>query len=128
MGKRYSLRRRAAYSATIIALVLALGTLGMHFIEGMSLVDSFYFTSLIATGEGPSTTPETAAGKIFASFLSFISIGSVVASLIFLLGPFAGTLLKYGIEFGEEELKRIEKAAEHKNGQARKEESSSGSK
>jgi phosphoglycerol transferase MdoB-like AlkP superfamily enzyme len=42
-------KRRTLYSVVILALVLALGTEGMHLLEGWSYVDSFYFVSLIAT-------------------------------------------------------------------------------
>jgi hypothetical protein len=125
--RRYSLKKRAAYSVVIVFFVLLFGTLGMHFIEGMPYVDAFYFTSLIATGEGPSTTPSTMAGKLFASFLSFISIGAVVASLIFLLGPFAGRMIKHGIEFTEEEIRKVEGKVQSKENQASRKESKSDS-
>jgi hypothetical protein len=49
-------RRRAFYSVLLIVVVLAVGTLGMHFIEGWAYIDSFYFTTLLVTAEGPSAS------------------------------------------------------------------------
>ena len=44
---------RAVYSIALIAAVELVGTVAMHAIEGWSYLDSFYFTSFIATGQGP---------------------------------------------------------------------------
>ena len=86
-----------------------MGTLGIHFIEGFDYVDSFYFASMIATGQGPppSVSPATQSGKLFASFLAFISLGAMVTSLGFLFGPFLGKLWKIGIVKFEEELETL---------------------
>ena len=97
------------YSFLLIAVVMALGTLGMHRIERMSYLDAFYFMSMIATAQGPMATPTTAAGKLFASFMAFISVGTVVASLGFLFGPFFGQLWRVGVQKLEEEAHLLEK-------------------
>lgn len=109
-------RKRAAYSFLLIFSVLAVGTIGFHYIEHYSYVDSFYFISMLATAQGPATTPATALGKIFASAMAFISVGAVVFALAFVFGPFFGKLLKIGErDFEREEslfandLKRIKK-------------------
>ena len=81
----------------------------MHLLERMSYLDAFYFMSMIATAQGPTATPLTPAGKLFASFMAFISVGSVVASLGFLFGPFFGRLWKIGVERLEEEASRLQK-------------------
>ncbi|MDV3244536.1 MAG: hypothetical protein LYZ66_05095 [Nitrososphaerales archaeon] len=94
---------RAAYSFLVIAFVVGVGTIGMHGIENMSYLDAFYFTSMIATGQGPNFTPVTAVGKIFAALLAFVSVGTVIAALIFLFGPFFGSVLRLGVERIEEE-------------------------
>ena len=83
---------------------MTVGTLGMHFIEGMSYLNSFYFMSMIATAQGPMMTPATPAGKIFASLMAFISVGTVVAALGFLFGPFFGKLWHIGVEHLEKGL------------------------
>ena len=96
----------------LVIFVMTLGMLGMHFIEGLSYLDSFYFMSMIATAQGPTTVPHTAAGKIFAAMMAFISVGVVVASLGFLFGPFFGKLWRVGVDHLEEELRILKKNKE----------------
>jgi len=94
--------------------MVAVGTVCMHQLEGLSYLDAFYFTAMLATGEGPSSAPVTVGGKIFAGLFAFVSVGTVVTSLLFLFGPFFGSILKLGLERVEEEAEkekeRIEKA------------------
>lgn len=82
------------------------GTIGFHVIEGMSYLDAFYLTSMIATAQGPSGAPATPGGKLFAAVMAFVSIGAVVTSFGFLFGPFLGELWRIGHERLEEEQKR----------------------
>lgn len=98
---------RAAYSLGLIVSIVLIGTLGMHFIEGWSYLDSFYFTSFLATGQGPpgNLVVNDPAGKIFSSILAFVSVGTVITALLFLFGPFLGKLLREG----EGRLEKIEK-------------------
>lgn len=111
-----SFRRRAIYSFGLVAAVLLGGTLTFHYIEGYSYINSFYFVSMLATAQGPAATPATALGKIAASIIAFISVGSVVGASIFLFGPFLGKLMKIGEEKFEEEERRIGKDFEKKRG------------
>lgn len=106
-----SFLKRAAYSFTLIALVVVIGTVGMHQLEGLSYLDSFYFTAMLATGEGPNLTPATVGGKLFAGLMSFVSVGAVITSLLFLFGPFFGTVLRLGLEKIEEEAEKEKKKA-----------------
>ncbi len=101
---------RAAYSLALIAAVVILGTLAMHAIEGWSYLDSFYFTSFIATGQGPPSElqPASPLGKVFASVLAFVSVGTVITALLFLFGPFLGRVLKAGEERLEEIGREVE--------------------
>ena len=80
--------RRGAWSISIVATIMVVGTVGMHYLEGLPYLEAFYFMSMIATAQGPMIMPSTAAGKIFAALMSFISVGVVVAALGFLFGPF----------------------------------------
>lgn len=89
-----SFRRRAIYSFLLIFLVLFIGTLAFHYIEGYSYINSFYFVSMLATAQGPANTPATNLGKIVASALAFISVGAVIVALGFLFGPFFGKVLR----------------------------------
>lgn len=103
--------RRAAYSFLLIVAVELIGTIAMHFIEGWSYLDSFYFTSFIATGQGPPSNlvVNDAVGKVFSSILAFVSVGTVITALLFLFGPFLGHVIRAGEERFEEVEKGIEK-------------------
>ena len=105
----HSFFHRGLYSLAAVSVVLLLGTAGIHWLEGFSWVDSFYFTSMIATGQGPSplNIPETSAGKLFTCLLAFISVGSMLASLGFLFGPFFGRLWHMGISKVEDEIQHL---------------------
>lgn len=102
----HSLFRRAVYSVILVGSVLLVGTVGFHYIEHYSYVESFYFVSMLATAEGPASTPVTGIGKIFASAIAFFSIGTVIFATAFLLGPFFGKLMKIGEEKFKEDEKR----------------------
>ncbi len=101
---------RAGYSLGLIGAVVLVGTLAMAAIQGWSYLDSFYFTSFIATGQGPPSNlqPDSPLGKVFSSILAFVSTGTVITALLFLFGPFLGRLLK--VE--EERLQRVVKEVE----------------
>lgn len=59
---------------------------------------------MLATAQGPPAAPATFAGKIFASVMAFISVGSIVAALGFLFGPFFGVILRMETERAEKEI------------------------
>ncbi len=101
--------RRGLYSAVFVSSVMAIGTVGLHVIERVSYLDAFYFMSMIATAQGPMTTPVTALGKLFISFMAFLSVGTVVTALGFLFGPFFGRLWHIGVVRVEEEIQLISK-------------------
>src|SRR5437879_8230198 len=67
--------KRAFYAIVVLAIVMAVGTLGLMVIEGWGLVASFYFMALLATAEEPDATPATDVGKIFGALLAFLSVG-----------------------------------------------------
>ena len=100
--------RRGLYSFAFIATVMVVGTVGMRAIEHMSSLDAFYFMSMIATAQGPVIIPSTPAGKLFAAFMSFVSVGTVVAALGFLFGPFFTHLWRISVRKLEEEEQNLE--------------------
>ncbi len=102
----HSFRRRAVYSFALIFLVLFIGTLAFHFIEGYSYIDAFYFVSMLATAQGPAVTPATSLGKIVASVIAFVSVGCVIVALGFLFGPFFGKVMR----MEERKLKQDERS------------------
>ena len=95
--------RRGTYAFVFVAMVVTVGTFGMHWLERMTYLDAFYFISMVATAQGPSVVPATAAGKLFAAFMAYLSVGAVVASLGFFFGPFFGQLWHAGVKWLEEE-------------------------
>ena len=109
MHRQYhSLWRRGAYSFAFVAALMVVGTVGMHTLERMPYLDAFYFMSMIATAQGPAMVPGTPAGKIFAALMSFISVGTVVAALGYLFGPFFTQVWRVSVRKLEEEEKRLE--------------------
>jgi hypothetical protein len=89
-------------------LVIIIGTLGFHSIEGMGYVDAFYFESMLATGQGPPLTLVTDSGKIFASVMAFVSVASVASGILLILGPILAKLWRGGLEHVEKEAKALE--------------------
>ncbi len=107
----HSFLHRGLYCFALVASVLIAGTVALHVIEGFSYLDAFYFTSLIATGQGPAPTiePVTPAGKLFTCVLAFVSVSVMITSLGFLFGPFLGRLWHVGIVKMEEEIGHFHK-------------------
>lgn len=108
-------KRRALYSVVGLAIVMAIGTVGMMLLEGWDAVTSFYFMSLLATAEGPAQAPATVAGKIFASVMAFFSIGAAISAITFTFGPLFGSVLKEGMAYVEKEEDKIKARLEHKD-------------
>ena len=96
--------RRLLWAILGIGVILVIGTVGFHLIAGLSPVDSFYFESMLATGQGPPFVLTTNGSKIFASIMAFVSVGSVVSTLLFAVGPIVR-------RFWREEVERIEEGA-----------------
>jgi hypothetical protein len=72
---------------------------------------------MLATGQGPPLQLNTDAGKIFASVMAFVSVGSVVTTLVFTLGPIFAMIWRESIEKAEREAKKLEKEIEGKKDQ-----------
>lgn len=95
---------RTFYAGALIALIMVIGTAGMHHFEKMDWVDAFYFMSMIATAQGTAITPTTDAGKIFATVMAFLSVGVVLTAIGFVVGPLMGKLFKVGFEKYDEDM------------------------
>jgi hypothetical protein len=108
-------KRRAFFSIVVLTIVMAIGTIGMMALEGWDPVTSFYFMSLLATAEGPAQAPATVAGKIFASFMAFFSIGAALTAITFTFGPLFGSILKEGFAYVEKEEDELKARLEHKD-------------
>ena len=92
-----------------LAVVMVVGTAGMHALEKMTWMDAFYFMTMIATAQGSAVTPATDGGKIFASVMAFVSAGFVMAAMGFLIGPMMGKLFKVGFEKYDDEMEKKNK-------------------
>ena len=102
-------RRRALRSLAALVVVLAIGTIGFAWATGSGWVNAFYFESMLATGQGPPFPLTTAASKLFASAMAFLSVGTVVTALILNLGPMVGRLWREGTELAEREVRVFER-------------------
>jgi hypothetical protein len=103
-----SARRRLVYALAGIAVVLAVGTLGFHLIAGLDLVNSLYFESMLATGQGPPLTLTTDSAKLFASVMAFVSVGSVVSALLFSVGPVVRIVWHNSLVWVQREVRDLE--------------------
>ena len=61
----------------------------------------------IATTAAPSAKRHT--GKLFASVMAFVSVGSVITTLFFTLSPIFAQIWKEMMEKAEEEVRSLEK-------------------
>ena len=108
-------KRRALFSVVILAVVMAIGTIGMMFLEGWDPVTSFYFMALLATAEGLALSPLTVAGKLFASLMAFVSIGAAISAITFTFGPLFGYALREGFAYIEKEDDKLKTRIERKD-------------
>ena len=104
-----------AYSLSLIVLVLAVGVVGFHQFEGMRWVDAVYFESMLAAGQGPPIPLTTDWGKIFASVMGFVSVGTVLVTLVVNLGPILSEIWRESLEQVEADAKRLEQDISGKN-------------
>jgi hypothetical protein len=104
-----SRKRRVFYALSGIAVVMVVGIFGFRYIEGMRWVDALYMESMLATGQGPPIPLNTDAGKVFASIMGFVSVGTVFTSLVITLVPIVSQLWKEGLERVEFDARQLEK-------------------
>src|SRR5256712_13234050 len=108
-------KKRAFFAIVVLAIVMAIGTIGMMLLEGWDSVTSFYFMALLATAEGPALSPLTVAGKLFASLMAFVSIGAAISAITFTFGPLFGSVLKEGFAYIEKEEEKLKSGLERKD-------------
>jgi voltage-gated potassium channel len=71
-------RFRIRYALVALGAAVLIGATGFHFIEGWPLADSIYATVQTVTTVGyGDITPQTFAGRVFASFFMFFGFGVV---------------------------------------------------
>jgi hypothetical protein len=77
------LLRYGFFAIILIAFSLGIGTVGYYYYGHLSWLDSFYMSSMILTGMGPSAEMHDGAAKIFSSIyalysgIAFLTISAV---------------------------------------------------
>jgi hypothetical protein len=77
----------------LIAIVLAVGIVGYHFIAGFNFVDSLLEASMILGGMGPVRELPNDTAKIFASIYALFSGVIFIALMGIILAPVAHRVL-----------------------------------
>lgn len=91
-------------------ILLIIGTMGYHYIEQLSFIDSLYLTSSTITTVGYGDIhPQSTEGKIFSLFIMFGGIGIVLYTLTFIMNFIVEGELKniYGGRKMEASLKKL---------------------
>ena len=113
------IKKKIIFAIALIVLLLGIGTVYYNLVEGWTLIDSFYFSTMTLTTIGyGDITPTTGAAKIFTSLYALFGIGvmlyvltSVIGVLIFRREPHFGRLFMNlrKIRRHEKEIKKIKK-------------------
>ena len=85
--------RHAAVSGAIVALWLAIGVAGYHWIAGLAWLDAFLNASMILTGMGPVDRLDSAAAKLFASAYALFSGVAFLTMAAVLFAPLVHRML-----------------------------------
>ena len=105
--------KKFRYAFLFIALIFVLGTAGFHAIEGWDFLDALYATvTTISTVGYGDFYPQTAGGKVFAIFLIFFGVGTMLYTVSLVAQTFVeGTMREL---LGRGKLKKaIEKMSDH---------------
>jgi len=91
----FSLRliRHGVVVLALVAVSLAVGILGYHYLARMGWIDAFLNASMILGGMGPVDGMPTAAAKVFAGCYALYSGIVLIAVAGIMIGPFAHRLL-----------------------------------
>jgi hypothetical protein len=104
-------RRHAMASVGILAVSLAIGVLGYHFLEGLRWIDALLNASMILGGMGPVDTLHTTGGKLFASFYALYSGLVVLAVAGILFAPIVHrSLHRFHLEDPDEDANSSQKS------------------
>lgn len=101
-----TVRRNFRVAAVVAILILLIGAVFYHFVEGLAWLDAFYFCTITLTTVGyGDITPHTPEGKLFTIFYVLIGIG--------VIATFANLLLKNAVV--KRELKKANALPVKKN-------------
>jgi hypothetical protein len=85
--------RNALVVLVVLAVSLAAGTAGYHFLGRLGWLDAFLNAAMILTGMGPVDRMETAGGKLFSAFYALFSGVTFLTLVGFLVVPIYHRLL-----------------------------------
>ena len=95
-------------SLAIVALSLAMGMVGFHVTEKMGWLDCLLNASMLLGGMGPVATPQSDAGKYFASFYALYSGLIVLVAFGVLVTPVAHRIFhRFHLPEDEDEAKAL---------------------
>ena len=84
LPRRAFARRQAASTALgmgLVAVSLAVGMAGYHYLEQLGWLDSFLNAAMLLGGMGPIEQPRTPAGKLFAGMYAlYCGLAVIVAA------------------------------------------------
>lgn len=97
--------KRYRWVAFIAAAVLGTGTVFYHYVESLSWLDAFYFSTITLTTVGyGDIVPKTDPGKIFTIFYVLFGVGIIAATLNLLIkGAATRRIEKFRERHGEKE-------------------------
>ena len=102
LGRRefaHRLLRNFGIVLVIVAIALALGTLGYHSIADLPWIDAFHNAAMFLTGMGPVAPMTTTGAKLFASLYALFSSIAFLGLVAVLLAPVAHRFLhKFHLE------------------------------
>jgi hypothetical protein len=81
--------------AALIVVSLAIGMIGYHREMGLPWIDAFVNASMILSGMGPLTTPQTFGAKVFAGIYALFSGLAVLAIAGVVFAPVVHRFLHY---------------------------------
>lgn len=80
------------YITLAIIIILFIGTIFYHYVEGWNYLDSLYFSSYTVTTIGYGDfVPKTDIGKLFTIFYMFIGVGIALYGLSIIVAHFVET-------------------------------------
>ena len=71
----------------IIAVSLAMGMAGYHYLGGLLWIDALLNSAMILTGMGPVDPMQSSGGKLFATFYALYSGVAFLSMMAVLLAP-----------------------------------------